>query len=217
MCNKNMKNRYEKKEILKRFKSKNGVGLLAYRGANMDKPIKYIEVEETEEYIDSFIENESEREYSVDCLLDDKVKELKNTFILKNFRVSEFRGKLYLFNGDGTINEIIEELKILMNSNERIEFNEDFGVGKLHYEDGKYLIELNVYCNMSFPIGTRDLKKVAKWLKKFHSGESNYGEPYNNSKALSCAFMKDANSEEERKKNIEDADKKIMETLRGIE
>ena len=215
-----MKNRNEKKEIVKRFKSKNGIGLLAYRGiwhgANMDKPIKYIEVEETEEYIDSFIESESERKYSFESLLKDKVKELKNTFILNNFRVGGGMDESYIFDGDGNINEITEELKMLIDANEKIGFNEDFGVGRLHYEDGKYLIELNVYCNMSFPVGTKDLKKVVKWLKSFHSGKSDYGEPYNDGRALSCAFMKDANSEQERKKIIKDADKKIMETLKNI-
>ncbi len=215
-----MKTNEEIKEIVKRFKSKNGIGLLAYRGvwkgASGDKPIKYIEVEDTREFIDSFIENESEREYSIDKLLKDVVKDLENTFILKNFRVRDFRGKQYLFDGDGTIDEIVRELKLLIEAKERIEFNEDFGVGRLYYEKGKYLIELNVYCNMSFPVGTKNLKEIAKWLKEFHSGESNFGEPYNDGKAMSVAFMKDSEDKKTREQKIKEIDKNILKALRTI-
>ena len=215
-----MKVNEEIKTIIKKFKSKNGINLIAYRGiwhgARGDKQIKYIEVEETREFIDSFIEKESEREYSIDKLLEDVVKELKNTYILKNFEVFDFRGKGYKFYGKGSIKEIVEELELLISTNERIEFNEDFGVGKLHYEDKKYLIELNVYCNMSFPVATKDIKKIAKWLKDFHLGKSDCGEAWNESRAMSCAFMKDAEGEKGRKKLIKEAELEIKNKLESI-
>jgi len=215
-----MKNRNEKKEIIKSFKSKNGIKLIAYKGiwhgAARDEPIKYIEVEETAEFIDSFIENESERKYSSDELLKDRVKELENTLILENFKVGGFREKEYIFKGNGSIKKITEELNLIIKEGEKIGFNEDFGVGKVHYENGKYLVELNVYCNMSFPVGTRDLKEVAKWLKEFHSGESDFGEPYDDGRAMSVAFMKDSESKESREKTIEKMNNKIKETLKNI-
>jgi len=215
-----MKTNEEIKTIIKKFKSKNGINLIAYRGiwhgANGDKKIKYIEVEKSREFIDSFIESESERKYSVDKLLKNVVKELENTYILKNFEIFDFRGKGYKFCGKGSVKEIIEELKLLISTNERIEFNEDFGVGKLHYENGKYLIELNVYCNMSFPVATKNIKVIAKWLKDFHLGKSGCGEAWNELRAMSCAFMKDAENEKDTKKIIKRMEREIKDKLESI-
>jgi len=205
------KKSYEKKEIVKRFKSKNGVGLLAYKGiwhgARGDEEIKYIEVEETGEFIDSFIEGGDEKKYSSDMLLKDKVKELKKKLILKNF-VSNYNGKSYVFYGNGLIKEVLEELDILIKNKKKITFSEDFGVGEVYIKENKYLVELSVYCKVSYPIRTKDLKKVAKFLIAFHSGDSDYGETWDDGKAMSMAFMKDSQSKKEREKMIKDIDKK---------
>ena len=216
----NMKNKYEKKEIVKRFKSKNGVGLLAYKGiwhgVNRDEEIKYIEVEETGEYIDYFIEEGDEEKYSFDVLLEDKIKELKNILILKSFEYGKFIEKGYTFRRGELVKEVVEELKLLIKEKVNIFFNEDFGVGQVYVKGDKYLVELSVYGNVSYPVRTKNLRKVAKFLIAFHSGDSNYGETYDDGRAMSIAFMKDSMSKEEREKLINDIDKKRELIFEGI-
>lgn len=209
------KEAYEIKEILKEFKSKNGVPLFAYigtwHGANRDEEIRYIERKDTREYISSFIENNITSKYSWDKTLDEEVKRLKQVLILTYFTERDlFKKGNYGFENydkENNIKEIVSELKLLMKEKKKIDFNEDWGVGKVHYRDNKYVVELNVYCNLSFPLLTTNLDDVAKWLWTFSNNEEDI--VFDNSKAMSIAFSKDMMSDKEKEDINQDYDKQL--------
>jgi len=213
------------KKILKKFKSKNGVNLFAYigtwHGAKGNEEIKYIEREDNREYVDSFIlDDETPKYLSLDKTLSEKIKELKNILILKYFNKPMSSKEEYAFDipyeEKPVIDEIMEELKELIKCKKNIGFNEDWGVGSVHYESGKYLVELNVYCNLSFPVGTRNLKEVIKWLIKFSSGKGNYGTPFDYGRAMGSAFSKDMRTKKERAEIMKDYKKQVKEALSKI-
>ncbi len=210
------KKSYVIKKILVKFKSKNGVPLFAYdgiwHGACGDEKVHYIEREDTREYIDSFTPEGEVSKFMDDEPLKEKIKELKKRFILKYFELIGFSQKQYRFHSiyneydksskKDEVNEIVKEIELLTKNKEPILFNEDFGVGELIYKKGKYLIELHVYGDMSYPLGTRNLKKVAKWLIGF----SNQDEGFDYGKGFSTTLSTDMMTSKDRDDLIKNRD-----------
>lgn len=213
------KDNYEITEIVAEFKSKNKVPLIAYngiwKGANGNQEIHYIETLDRK-YVGSF---NVKKEYSWDKTLDEEIDYLSKTLILDFFeRTGVVSEDGYLFSGYGAkiydIDKITNELKLLISEKVRIGFNEDWGVGTVHYSNDSFLIELWVYGNMSIPLKTKDLRDIAKWLLSF--SDSNDKEPFDECKAMSVAFTKDAMTEEEREKEISRKEEFIKKELQNI-
>ena len=128
--------------------------------------------------------------------------------ILKYFRFQDFRKGEYIFQSiyneyednpkKDSFKEIVEELKTLIKYKKKITFNEEWGVGEVYYKEDKFLIELHYYGSISYPIGTKDLNEVAKWLIRF----SKKGERMDDGRAMSVAFGKDMMSQKERRELI---------------
>lgn len=214
-----MSERNEIIKIVKKFKSKNGVPLFAYigtwHGAKKNEEVKYIEREDDREYISSW---EDQPKHSWDKTLRQRMIELKKTLILKYFQKYDLSSKKgYVLRAYGKrFNKklILEELKLLIKEKQEIYFNEDHGVGQLHYKGKKYLVELNVYLKQSFPVRSRDLNKAIIWIWVFCTNRKAPGFDYG--KGLSAAFSKDFMTPKSRKQMTIDYKRQVNSLFRSF-